>query len=95
MSTQVHLSRPMDHTTSYAATAHPTVLRPTLEGHITARCVRYWCRFTGLSSAIQSAQLGYKVVVLEGNRIGWGASGEIKFTAVIVVISALLKRVMA
>ncbi|MEN9435134.1 MAG: hypothetical protein RLZZ422_2723 [Pseudomonadota bacterium] len=77
MSTQVHLSRPVDHTTSYyAATAHPTVLRPTLEGHITADVCVIGAGFTGLSSAIHLAQLGYKVVVLEGNRIGWGASGR-------------------
>ena len=31
--------------------------------------------YTGLSSAIHLAERGYKVVVLEANRVGWGASG--------------------
>ena len=32
--------------------------------------------YTGLLSAINLAEKGYKVVVLEANRVGWGASGR-------------------
>ena len=32
--------------------------------------------YTGLSTAIHLRKLGFKVVLLEANRIGWGASGR-------------------
>ena len=32
--------------------------------------------YTGISAALNLAEAGYKVVVLEGERIGWGASGR-------------------
>lgn len=32
--------------------------------------------FTGVSSALYLAEAGYKVILLEANRIGWGASGR-------------------
>lgn len=32
--------------------------------------------FTGIASAIELAERGYKVVVLEAHKIGWGASGR-------------------
>jgi len=32
--------------------------------------------FSGIASAIELAERGYKVVVLEANKIGWGASGR-------------------
>ena len=32
--------------------------------------------FTGVSSALHLAEAGYDVIVLESNRIGWGASGR-------------------
>ena len=32
--------------------------------------------FTGIASAIELAERGYKVVLLESHKIGWGASGR-------------------
>ncbi len=32
--------------------------------------------YTGLSAALHSAECGYKVVVIEAHRVGWGASGR-------------------
>jgi glycine/D-amino acid oxidase-like deaminating enzyme len=32
--------------------------------------------FTGISTALHLAERGYKVHVLEANRVGWGASGR-------------------
>ncbi|MCK7472993.1 MAG: FAD-binding oxidoreductase [Rhodopseudomonas palustris] len=32
--------------------------------------------YTGLSAALHLAERGYSVVVLEGWRVGWGASGR-------------------
>jgi len=31
--------------------------------------------FTGMSAALELAERGYKVIVVEGERVGWGASG--------------------
>ena len=31
---------------------------------------------TGLSSALHLSERGYRVILLEGNQIGWGASGR-------------------
>lgn len=60
----------------YAATAPARPPAPPLEG--TARydvCV-VGGGYTGLSAALDLAARGYKVVVLEGRRVGWGASGR-------------------
>ncbi len=32
--------------------------------------------FTGVSAALHLAELGYEVILLEANRVGWGASGR-------------------
>jgi gamma-glutamylputrescine oxidase len=60
----------------YAATAQGGHLRPPLAGEIRADVVIVGAGFTGLSAACHLARAGRKVVVLEANRISWGASGR-------------------
>lgn len=59
----------------YAATAHPSVSRPTLEGVKQVDVCVIGGGYTGLSAALHCAERGLSVVLLEGKRIGWGASG--------------------
>jgi gamma-glutamylputrescine oxidase len=65
------------HTTSYyAASANPAPMRPPLQGdHQIDICV-VGAGYTGLSAALHLAEKGYKVAVVEGARVGWGASGR-------------------
>ncbi|WP_231757422.1 NAD(P)/FAD-dependent oxidoreductase [Microbulbifer elongatus] len=65
------------HTDSYyAASANPTLEYPALEGEISADVCVIGAGYTGLSSALHLAERGYRVVVLEAERVGWGASGR-------------------
>ncbi len=65
------------HTGSYyAATAHTYPGFPRLEGVLDTDVVVIGGGFTGVNSAIELAERGLKVVLLEANRIGWGASGR-------------------
>ena len=60
----------------YAATAAEPPPRPPLAGETEADLVVVGGGATGLSAALHAAQAGLSVVVLEGGRIGWGASGR-------------------
>ncbi len=60
----------------YAASANEVPVYPTLDGDMTADVCVVGGGFAGLSSAIELADRGYKVVVLEANHIGFGASGR-------------------
>lgn len=60
----------------YAATAHPAPERPRLEGDVRADVCVVGGGFTGLSAALELAKRGLSVVLLEGERVGWGASGR-------------------
>lgn len=60
----------------YAASAHSAPLRPPLQGRIEADVCVIGAGFSGLSSALHLAERGYRVVVLEAARIGWGATGR-------------------
>ena len=60
----------------YQATAHPSVPSPSLSGEIEADVLVVGGGCTGLSAALHAAERGYSVVLLEGGRIGWGASGR-------------------
>ncbi len=60
----------------YAATAHAAPPRPALAGATTADVCVIGAGYTGLSTALHLAKKGRSVVVLEANRVGWGASGR-------------------
>ncbi|WP_043316192.1 FAD-binding oxidoreductase [Microbulbifer sp. HZ11] len=77
MSASGSITRLHGHTDSYyAASANPTPEYPCLEGEVTADVCIIGAGYTGLSSALHLAERGYKVVVLEAERVGWGASGR-------------------
>lgn len=60
----------------YAATANPYDDFPVLQGTQQADICIIGGGFTGVASALSLAERGYKVALLEANRIGWGASGR-------------------
>jgi gamma-glutamylputrescine oxidase len=60
----------------YVATAHPAPDHAALQGDIDADLVVVGGGCTGLSAALHAAERGLKVVLLEGGKIGWGASGR-------------------
>jgi gamma-glutamylputrescine oxidase len=60
----------------YQATATPSPKHPPLEGDIAADVCIVGAGYTGLSAAIELAEAGYKVVVLEAESVGHGASGR-------------------
>jgi len=60
----------------YAATAQPFETAPALQGHIETDVVVIGGGYTGLHAALNAAERGYRVVLLEAARIGWGASGR-------------------
>lgn len=66
----------IDATSYYAATAHPHSSHPPLAGDIKADVCVIGAGFTGLSAALELAEAGYKVVLLEARTVGHGASGR-------------------
>ena len=60
----------------YVGSANESPIYPALEDNIIADVCVVGGGFAGLSSAIELADRGYKVVVLEANHIGFGASGR-------------------
>ena len=60
----------------YAATANPAQERPPLTGEARADVCVVGGGFTGVTAALELAERGYAVVLLEGMRIGWGATGR-------------------
>ena len=60
----------------YKATANPSPERPALKGAVSADVCVVGGGFTGVSTALNLAEKGYSVVLLEAERIGWGASGR-------------------
>jgi gamma-glutamylputrescine oxidase len=67
----------MQHVASYyAASAHPSPVRPALEGDVHADVCVVGGGIAGCSAALDLAARGYRVVLLEARRIGWGASGR-------------------
>jgi len=68
---------PVAHIDSYyAASAHPAPDSPPLLGDVEADVCVVGGGIAGCSTALFLAERGYKVVLLEGNRIAFGASGR-------------------
>ncbi len=66
-----------EHTPSYyAATANWQTGYPSLKGAIRADVAVVGGGFTGVNTALELAERGYSVVLLEANRISWGATGR-------------------
>ncbi len=60
----------------YAASAHAAPERPALGGDVDVDVCVVGAGFSGLSAALHLAAAGREVLVLEGARVGWGASGR-------------------
>jgi gamma-glutamylputrescine oxidase len=60
----------------YAATANPAPARPALAGDVSVDACVIGGGYTGLSAALELSERGYKTLLLESHRIGWGASGR-------------------
>src|SRR5210317_656043 len=70
-------SESREHTSSfYAATANWQTDYPTLEDDIDADVVVVGGGFSGVNTALELAERGIDVVLLEANRISWGATGR-------------------
>ncbi|TVQ84658.1 MAG: FAD-binding oxidoreductase [Micavibrio sp.] len=60
----------------YAATAHDAPARPALEGEKRCDVCILGAGYSGLATALFLAEKGFDVIVLEAERVGWGASGR-------------------
>jgi len=71
------MSQSNDHAPSYyRATANAMPQRPPLGADLSADVCVIGGGFTGVNTAIELAQRGLSVILLEARRIGWGASGR-------------------
>ena len=62
----------------YAATVDPLAPFPPLRGEVRADVCVVGGGYTGLNAALTLAERGYRVVLLEAQRVGFGASGRIR-----------------
>ncbi|EJN39606.1 glycine/D-amino acid oxidase, deaminating [Pseudomonas sp. GM84] len=60
----------------YAATARKQTRYPTLDGSHTVNVCVIGGGLTGVNTALELAERGLSVILLEGRQIGWGASGR-------------------
>lgn len=60
----------------YAATANDAFPYPSLEGDIDCDVCVVGAGLTGISAALNLAERGLSVVVLDASKVGWGASGR-------------------
>ena len=68
-----HTSYPQSY---YAFSANPAPQRPPLQGESETDVCVVGAGYTGLSTALFLAEHGFKVIVLEAARVGFGASGR-------------------
>jgi gamma-glutamylputrescine oxidase len=68
---------PTKHTgSSYAASANFSPERPALTGDRQIDICIVGAGYSGLSTGLHLVEMGYKVAIIEGARVGWGASGR-------------------
>lgn len=60
----------------YAASANAAPDRPALQGRVDSDVCIIGAGYSGLSAGLHLAENGYQVRILEGARVGWGASGR-------------------
>jgi gamma-glutamylputrescine oxidase len=60
----------------YAASANPVPARPELNGEVETDVCIVGAGYTGLSTAIALLESGFKVVLVEAAKVGFGASGR-------------------
>jgi glycine/D-amino acid oxidase-like deaminating enzyme len=66
----------MDVASYYAASSAPRPDHPVLQGELDVDICVVGGGFTGLNTAIELAERGFSVALLEARNIGWGASGR-------------------
>jgi len=60
----------------YAASANPAPARVPLTGSVGIDICIVGAGYSGLSAGVHLAEKGHKVAMVEGARVGWGASGR-------------------
>ena len=60
----------------YSATINQDSDYPSVQGEVRVDVAIIGGGFTGVATAVELAERGFKVAVVEANRIGWGASGR-------------------
>ena len=69
--------KPSNHTGSYyAASINKETNYPELQGDHNADICIIGAGFSGVSAGLHLSELGYKVIIIEANKVGWGASGR-------------------
>ncbi len=67
----------MPHIASYyAATATPFAEQPALQGEVTFDVCVVGAGIAGCATALELAERGYRVALIDAERVGWGASGR-------------------
>ncbi|AZD54194.1 NAD(P)/FAD-dependent oxidoreductase [Pseudomonas chlororaphis subsp. aurantiaca] len=60
----------------YSTTLNDETAYPTLQGQVSVDVVIIGGGFTGVASAVELAEKGLKVALVESHKIGWGATGR-------------------
>lgn len=60
----------------YSDTIHQESHYPSLEGELTVDVAIIGGGFTGINTALELAERGFSVAIVEANKIGWGATGR-------------------